>query len=268
MKICLSARQDPQYLDRADEIIFEFRDRKAIPNYIIKYPNKTIILSCSLINDIDWDELKAFNEQASGNFLLEIQDLVLIPICQQYNLKFYLTYAITSYDELNTIINLDSYYVRLGPPLFFDLDNIKTRYPDLKIRMAPNIAYDDKYKRKHGLYGTWVRPEDIQMYNEYIDVIEFKELNPQRERALYRIYIEEREWPGELNMIITNFNHEGENAFITSDITERRLTCRQVCQSHGICSICLRAMSIANREKLQEYKDAITPKYQIIKEEN
>ena len=44
MKFALSCRQSPAYLEKADQIIVEFRDRKAIPDMAEKYPDKDIIL--------------------------------------------------------------------------------------------------------------------------------------------------------------------------------------------------------------------------------
>lgn len=44
MKFALSCRQSPAYLEKADQIIAEFRDRKIIPDLTEKYPEKDIIL--------------------------------------------------------------------------------------------------------------------------------------------------------------------------------------------------------------------------------
>ena len=48
MKFCLSSRQSKQYLEKADEIKVDFRDRNSIPDLAIDYPDKTIILVQSL----------------------------------------------------------------------------------------------------------------------------------------------------------------------------------------------------------------------------
>ena len=44
MKYCLSARQPDSVLKKADEIKIELRDFKAIPDYVEKYADKTLIL--------------------------------------------------------------------------------------------------------------------------------------------------------------------------------------------------------------------------------
>lgn len=61
MKYCLSSRQTAEYLAKADEIKVEYRDRESIIDLSNKYPNKTIILDCHLIEDIDWDKILIYN---------------------------------------------------------------------------------------------------------------------------------------------------------------------------------------------------------------
>ena len=258
MKLCLSARQDSQYLDLADEIIFEYRDRSAIPEYIEKYPDKTIILTClDLFAELDWEEINDFNILADYNFLFGFNNLEWINNCIDYDIDFYLAYPINSYDELNTVLYLGSSYVRLGTPLFFDLDNVKKFYPNAKIRIIPNIAYDDAYPRQNGVAGTWIRPEDLMMYDPYVTTVEFNDINPKKEQALVRIYWQERQWPGDLQTLITNLQYTGVNRLIPSDVTEKRLNCRQRCMSHKNCHICQTALQLANPSLITEYKEAL-----------
>ena len=259
MKLCLSARQDPKYLDLADEIIFEYRDREAIPRYMEKYPEKTIILTCfEPIDEIDWEQLHDFNILAKDkHFMLRIIDLQLINTCIANEILYYFAYPITSYDELNVVLSMGTYYVRLGASLFFDLDNIKKYYPEARIRAIPNIAYDDAYLRGNGVSGTWIRPEDLMMYDKYIDVIEFNDINTKKEQALVRIYWQDRNWPGDLRTLITNLQYSGINRLIPSEVTVKRLNCRQRCMSQKNCHICTTALQLANPSLLNEYKEAL-----------
>lgn len=268
MKLCLQARQDAKYLDWADEIIFAYRDREALPDYIEKYPDKTFILICFWQNNIDWDEIQNYTILAQDNFLLALNQISLIPKCLELNIRFYLAYPINSYDELNAVLDLGSEYVRLGTPLFFDMENIKRHFPLARIRAIPNIAYDDVYPRENGIAGTWIRPEDLKMYEPYIETIEFNDADLQKEKALIRIYWEEREWPGELQLLITNLNYPGVNRMIPSDITEKRLNCRQTCMSNKKCHICKLALQLANPGLMQEYKEEVIDKKDLLKNED
>ncbi len=261
MKLCVSARQDYQYLDWAQEIIFEYRDHKAIPDFIEKYPDRMIIVTYFIGYDnkeeIDWNQLISYNYLNNGNFLLAINSINLIQKCKDHGIKFYLAYPITSYDELTAALAMGSYYVRLGAPLFFDMDNIERNFPKARIRLIPNIAYDDLYEHQNGIPGTWIRPEDIMMYDEYADVIEFNDADIRKEQALIRIYWEQRVWSGDLQMIITNLNYPGVNRMIPSEVTEKRLNCQQRCVSRHSCRICQRALDLANPDRLEPYRQAL-----------
>ena len=57
MKFCLRSRQSKQYLEKADEIRVDFRDRNSIPNLVEEYPNKTIILVQYLGDELNNDDL-------------------------------------------------------------------------------------------------------------------------------------------------------------------------------------------------------------------
>jgi len=260
MKLCVSARQERKYLNWAEQIIFEYRDRNAIPDFIEKYPDKTIILNYFDFEEIDWDELQTYKILSHDNFLLATNDLDIISDCTDNQINFYIAYPISTYDELIAVVNLGSKYVRLGAPLFFDLDNIHKFFPDLKIRLVPNIAYDDGYIRENGVAGTWVRPEDIMMYDPYVDTIEFHDIDSHKERALINIYWENRAWPGSLNMLITNLNYEGLNRLLPSMFTETRLNCQQKCVSRKSCHACFRLLHLANKERLLDYQQSLEPK--------
>ena len=269
MKICLNARQEKSYLERASEIMFDYRDKEAIRNYSSIYPDKLFILNCSSVkpSSIDWEEIKRFKAYVSGKFMLGIDNVDLVPECKANQIDFYFTYPITSYDELSAVLAYGSQQVRLGAPLFFDMDNMKKFFPEVKIRVIPNRAYDDKYIRDNGLYGTWIRPEDLMLYDEYIETVDFQTSDPQRERALFRIYIEDRAWPGELDLIIDDFGLSIENALVLSEIGERRLNCRQRCMARNGCHICKATMKLANRDLIESYQRAVVPKYKAPTEE-
>lgn len=261
MKLCVHSNQDPKYLDWADQIIFKYKDRDLIPDFIEKYPGKQIILQCyneenTPKEELDWVGFVDYEILSRGNFCLAIRDIEIATMCNQLDMDFYFIYPIQSYEELFNVLNLNAKYVRLGSPLFFDLDNVKKAYPTAKIRIVPNIAYDDLYPRENGVLGTWIRPDDLMFYDQYVDTIEFEDITIDKERALINIYWEQRKWPGQLDTLITNFDYPAANYLISSDLTERRLNCRQRCLSGSKCSICYTFLNLANTELIEQYKKA------------
>ena len=67
-----------------------------------------------------------------------------------------------------------------------------------------NLAFDAYIPRKNGIYGTWIRPEDVKVYEEWIDVLEFITTDLKQEATLLNIYKDNGYWPGNLNLLFTN----------------------------------------------------------------
>ena len=96
---------------------------------------------------------------------------------------------------------------------------------DITIRMSPNIAYYAYIPRGNGIIGGWVRPEDTEVYEEYIDVFEFEDCDKKKEEALYRIYAEQKSWPSDLNGLISNLNYHASGKLILPDFAKVRIFC-------------------------------------------
>ena len=251
MKFCLSNRQSKEYLTKADQIKVQFRDRKSIPDLILDYPGKEIILENPHSEELDWNELQTWRMLAKDDFVLCLSDPGQLIQAIEKGFKAYFGWTISDYEVLNTVLEMGVCYVRVSGPLFFDLDHV-----DGKIRVTANITFEDGLVRKDGVIGTYIRPEDVELYDEYIDVIEFGDCDLKKEQALYRIYAEQKEWPGDLGMIITGLNHTGVNRMIHPDFAKRRISCRQRCKSGGVCLSCYRFLNLANPDLFTEIKNS------------
>ena len=254
MKYCLHSRLTDEYLQKANEIKVEYRDRKTIPDLIEKYPKAIIILEEDLAGEqFDWKEIDLWNKLAQGRLIICLAAIYNAEQCKKYNVKFYVGYPVKTLYELNGLKNLGVCYVRLDAPLFFRMNVVKAA--GVPIRLIPNLAYGDGLPREDGVCGTWVRPEDIDIYDAYVDVVEFTDCDINKEQALYRIYAEQKVWPGELGMIITNLNYSASNRMILPEVAEKRLNCGHKCQENERCKICYRALSLANRDLIKDYVD-------------
>jgi hypothetical protein len=254
MKYCLSSRNQRDYLSKADEIKVEYRDRKEIPDLFERYPEATIILQCFFYEeDLEWDNIKLWNNLSRGKFMLALSNIEDIAECKRLNVPFYYGFPVKTFYELNALKKLGVSYVRLDAPIFFEMDKVKSL--GIPVRAVANVAYNDGLPREDGVCGVWIRPEDVETYEPYVSVIEFEDADPRNERALYRLYAEKKRWPGDLGMIITNFNHLGVNRLILPEVAEKRLNCAQKCQSGSACKIYYRAVDLADVEKLREYRD-------------
>lgn len=204
---------------------------------------------------IEWDDIKRYKIITQDKFIIALNSLSDISFCKNENIKFYWNFPITTFYELRALKDIGVEYALIEAPLTHDI--IKAASIGVKLRMVPNVAYYAFIPRDNGVCGSWIRPEDLYMYEPYIEAIEFEDCDLKKEQALYRIYCEQKAWPGDLGMIITNLNYLGVNRMIPSDLTKRRMTCGQKCQSGKHCRLCYSYLNLANPDKLKQYKENI-----------
>ena len=177
MKYTLSSRQTPEYLAKADEITVQYRDRNIIYDLVEKYPTAGINLvryyQESTQNLVDWNEIETFNTLAQGRLIIGLTLPEEVIEARQRGLKYYYLAEARTFAELRDFLRLGVCAIKITAPLFFQMDKVK-QICDVPIRAVANIAnLDAVFTRPDGVTGTWIRPEDVELYEPYIDIIEF-----------------------------------------------------------------------------------------------
>ena len=190
MKFCLSARQSDAYLKKADEIKVDFRDRNIIGDLAEEYPGKTIILMQYVGDELKANDLSMLKILAKDNLIVCLSNLSYVNELKRLEIPWYWGFPVSSFYALRALKELGACYVRLDAPIFFDMQ--KASSVGVPIRVVPNVAYNDGLDRVDGVCGTWIRPEDIDAYGEYVTAVEFEDCNQKKEQAMYRIYAEDK----------------------------------------------------------------------------
>lgn len=143
-------------------------------------PNTTIILDLKNCNEkIDWEEIKRYNVMTRSNLVVALSTLANVNECKKNNIKFYWNYPVTTFYELQALKNLGAEYALIDSPLVQDI--IRAREVGIKLRVVPNVAYYAFIPREDGVCGSWIRPEDLNLYEPFIDVIEFEDCDVKKE---------------------------------------------------------------------------------------
>ena len=77
--------------------------------------------------------------------------------------------------------------ILIGPPLTFDLKKVSSFGVPLRM-IANTSALAQRLPHENNICGQWVRPEDVQFYEPYVDTLEFWYITPAQERNLLHIY--------------------------------------------------------------------------------
>lgn len=253
MKYSLSSRQKPEYLNLCDEITVQYNDRNIIYDLTQKYLGKPINLErwpWHMEDKIDWKEMERFN--TVGNILFGTSSIPELITAKELGFKAYFLMPISTFHELKYLVNnIGVNAVILNEPLFFDMDAVAEF--GVPVRAIANCANPVGLPYPDGVIGTWIRPEDVEAYEPYIDTIKFKSDTLDEERALYRIYAQQKKWPGDLGFIVKDLNYPGVNRMFPPDIAKARLNCRQNCTRNGACRLCYRSLELANPNLFRDY---------------
>ena len=254
LKYCLDARCNSKTLEKVDEIRVQERDIGILTETLEKYPNATIVFEVNGQEDTDFQFLEAANEMNNNRLKIASRVLFLdyVEEFKKRNLPFFYDFPVSSYFELTGLQDLGVCEILIGMPLFFDLDRVK-RF-NIPVRAVANKAYDRYIPRKNGICGQWIRPEDVDIYERYINVIEFSYDTYAQAETLYHIYAENKNWPDDLNILIRDLNCPAgnDNRLVPREkLFPARLNCRQRCQWTS-CHICETALNY--RHVVEQYQ--------------
>ena len=234
MKYCLSCRQDDEILSLADEIYVKEKDWRIIPDLFIKYPSTPVILEWET-NQIKKEQI--LNLSIAGNLICCINKLnVKIEWFKENNIKFFYKFPVSTFYDIQGLIDLGVEYIRITGPLVFQM-NVLSNF-DMKFRAVPHIAYDAYIPRENGLFGQWIRPEDTKYYEKSIYLFEFEDTEILQEKTLFKIYKKDKKWMGNLNNLFINFNIDIDNRAILESLGKKRSNCGLRCQKDSSCHFC------------------------------
>ena len=268
MNFMISCRQPLPVLKKASEIKVDYIDKDRIIDLVDPDNSFTGDINIYITNPkiIDWNFLKKYSQ--IFNIVLAVADTSMIQVCKQQGFKCYWMYPITSYWELKGLLNLKVDEVLLDAPLYFDLQNVRYICGDnVEIRLVVNKCFNDYMDRQDGIEGTYIRPEDIDIYSQYVQHFEFESNNDlNKELTLLKIYSQQKSWPGNLNLLLENLKVNIDNRGLSLvEFGEKRINCGQICQLNR-CHHCRRTFSILNTiganaeeilERIQKYKDEL-----------
>lgn len=154
------------------------------------------------------------------------------------NFKFFFDTQISDWDVLIGVLKMGATDVYIVENLAFEIDKVAeiVHSYNAKVRVFPNIA-QSKWNETSALKKFFIRPEDIEDYSNYIDVIEFYNVDKKID-IYYNIYCKKQKWFGKLNEIIIDFNSEIDNKYIIPRFAEMRIKCGKNCLKGGHCRRC------------------------------
>lgn len=248
-----------------DEISIIYEDQsKELLGFLQEYPDQRINLIVRDIekfyNNQEWIKLEKIKEAMPERELYicfggakrfsMIEDLRIDEIINNLHTIPYFTGDLaTNFSQLRYLLDFGVSDVYIGENLGFEMETIKNlcaKY-GAQVRAYPNVAQSE-IRTSDTITKFFIRPQDVGVYEEYIDVFEF--WGPlDRQKILRHIY-EKRNWMAPLKDIILDFDENIDSHRILPVFAEIRKNCGKKCEKGNNCRVCYTVASIG--QKLEE----------------
>ena len=242
-----------RHLNDFDEIFLVYdHPTVGIIEHIQKYkPEQRVILDVTGLSEDDFDKSKDYFSAAAevhSNIAL-VGAIGQVRELEESGLPYFFPHIVSCWDELNGYIKLGVSDVYVGNEFAFNMTYIANvcRTAGVQVRAYANIAQTNCASAANTITQFYIRPEDVVLYEEYIDVIEF--YGPlDRQDVLYEIYTK-GQWLGDLSTLIIGLKEEVHNPIITGIFGTLRRDCGKRCSYSPSCNVCTRFVSISNTLK-------------------
>ena len=230
---------------------------KELDDFISKYSQKRINL---IFQEGEFDKerdlplIEAFREkypQCELVMRLPVYSRQIQSLLAQKQLPHYYYILANRWGIFNGLLNTSVTDIYISEDLCFSLDIIQQKVKDKnkKIRTFCNVC-QATWPEEESLRTFFIRPEDVFLYNKYIDVVEFFEAEKDKNalNTLYNLYNKGERWAGPLKEIIKGFKGDTDSYYLFSRFGEKRLDCGKRCNISN-CSFCVQVASLASTLK-------------------
>lgn len=241
MKYAVKFYRGARALKDADEIIVKYFEKsETIIKFVQEKPESVrIVLNVAVLPEEEFlPSLEIFKAAATAhkNFAILCSKLQPYQELAENNLSFFFIEGAGTFDELYAQYKLGVSDIYIIDELGFYLKDIKENFGNfVNIRVIPNIAQSSSEDYVEDFKKFFIRPDDLEAYENYIDIIEFA--GPLNTQSVYCDIYKDGRWQGELEDLIINFDAHVHCMNVVPNFGTARLNCKKRCSLRK-CNIC------------------------------
>lgn len=249
MNYCVDFYNHLTGYEKADEYTIKYTKKNdVLIDFLEKNNTKRVNLTIEeKITDAEMELFVSIYEKFSNLVLrFEFYDAETIDLIQKSGIPFFFGNRVNNWDEFIGFVNLGVSDIYIVEDLCFDLERVASiaKSAGIKLRTFANVA-QSAWKGTPEIKKFWIRPEDISIYEKYIDTLEFFG-TPQQISVLLKVYKEDKQWFGKLKEIIFGLQSDIDSRFIVQRFAEQRVKCKKDCLKGGKCQICDRVIELSD----------------------
>lgn len=260
MKYCVNYRRDLKCKNDVDELRIDYnRSDTTLFDFLIlhkdQHININIIDAEDFINHYEYRKFISFEkkEDCPHNYSFVLADyreekckIIYNQIITNLKASVYFNTKVTDWDTLIGMAELNISDMYITENLGFDLPFVSEYLKEkgIRVRTFANVCQSSWFTTPT-LKTFFIRPEDVDIYDPYVDVLEFYYERIDQQNVLYRVYAIEKKWSGNLAEIIIGFNENIDSRCILPEFAERRLRCNKRCLRTNNCQFCDRMLKLS-----------------------
>ena len=239
MKYCFNYNKDTEhakYINKVDEWTIEYNPKDdTLLEFLDLHKDKRINL---YFKELVPEELLYELTNKYNNLYLKLNTKLFYQEDIKYEFNFFFDELVSDWDTFIGLLKYGVTDVYIVENLGFELDKVAeiAGLYNVQVRVYPNVA-QSKWGTTAAFKKFFIRPEDIDKYDKYVDVVEFYNIDKQLD-TYYEIYAIDKEWFGRLDEIITDLNSDIDNRYIIPRFAQKRMTCSKKCFKGGVCTRC------------------------------
>lgn len=237
-----------EYFKDVDEIRITYRPTdQSLKDFLEIYKDKSIVIDIiDSFDDVDEKLFQGLFEKYSNiKLIIDYHNKEILEKVQANNFPFFFVNAVTTIDQLMGLLKYNPTDMYICEELGFFLDKVSKILHDnnIKVRVYPNIC-QSSFSETPSLQTFFIRPEDIPIYNLFVDVFELID-DEERQEVIFKVYKEEK-WFGPINEIIPSFNNDLDSKYLLDSFGIIRAKCGKRCMyKPGSCNICTHLTGIS-----------------------
>ena len=234
-----------KYKQEADELRAPWNQGGQLKEYLSQ--EKRFLIT-DITNSNLSDAIKELDKiKDAYNYTVSCGDLSVLLTLLDEGYNAFLRYPITDWESYQNLAAAGVSDIYIDGPLAFNCKNIAASKGDIKIRVSPQVSANASLLPLDVTANTFfIRPEDLKIYEDAIDIIDFKEKDQQKEDTLFKIY-KRGTWPGDLRDLIGTVHESVPNPFLKPEFGQSRYNCGQICKIPGrSCHLCQTQFSLTN----------------------
>lgn len=157
-----------------------------------------------------------------------------VDILKEKGYNFYLDLVVTDWEKFHTLVNYGVSDIFIDGPLGFDIKHLAKK--NVIIRTNPCFSYNTLNPHTETFF--FIRPEDINLYENYIDIFEFNDTN------ILDIYLKQ-DYLFNIQDIVSQFPQPFNNKLFPNTWGKIRMGCGMTCMRElESCHFCTSATKI------------------------